>query len=340
MEKISCNICGSWNHELILKDLKDINFGIEGQFNIVRCIRCDLAFLNPRPSENKIHKYYTDKYRDGQGILFQNPSNLSLSVRFRSIKRKLLSKIFLGLEHQENKFNMIRRSIAKILHLWPRISAELDETGLSILPSFKNRAKVLEVGFGGGLWLQNARDYGWNVAGVELNKEIVKKAKTLGYRVYSGKFTDIDFGDQKFELIYMNHVLEHTFSPKETLLKCNSLLTEKGWLYIRIPNFNSIAQIVFGPIHYQLDVPRHLFFFTESSIKKILSVTEFNIIKIRYISKPLPWIKSMAQLDDLKQFANELKLYQTEWFNHFKIITQKINNYGLGDDLVVLCKKK
>ena len=57
METIKCPICCSSNysHYAYLNDRLNIDENIK--FNLVRC-KCNLIFLNPRPSEEEISKYY------------------------------------------------------------------------------------------------------------------------------------------------------------------------------------------------------------------------------------------------------------------------------------------
>ena len=58
MEKINCPICGSNNNTFYLS-LKDRLGPDKGKtFNLVKC-DCNFVFLNPRPSELEISKYYS-----------------------------------------------------------------------------------------------------------------------------------------------------------------------------------------------------------------------------------------------------------------------------------------
>ena len=59
METISCPICNSsnFNNHLFLNDR--YNFKSKIKFSIVKCF-CNFVFLNPRPNENEISKYYND----------------------------------------------------------------------------------------------------------------------------------------------------------------------------------------------------------------------------------------------------------------------------------------
>lgn len=63
MEYINCILCNKNNTETILTG-KDLRYKISDEaFTIVRCKKCKLVYLNPRPSKNIISKYYPNNYR-------------------------------------------------------------------------------------------------------------------------------------------------------------------------------------------------------------------------------------------------------------------------------------
>ena len=58
LEIINCPICDAVEHRLIFKS-KDYRFKASDEtFNIVRCIKCDFIFLNPRPSQSESAIFY------------------------------------------------------------------------------------------------------------------------------------------------------------------------------------------------------------------------------------------------------------------------------------------
>jgi 2-polyprenyl-3-methyl-5-hydroxy-6-metoxy-1,4-benzoquinol methylase len=62
MEYIKCNLCGSAQSTLLYR-CKDYFLSIsEVEYNVVRCSDCGLVFVNPRPTEEEIHSYYTKVY--------------------------------------------------------------------------------------------------------------------------------------------------------------------------------------------------------------------------------------------------------------------------------------
>lgn len=62
MERIHCPLCGADDANLIFKR-KDLRHHIsEEEFCVVRCRRCSLVYVNPRPTEKEIHRYYPEEF--------------------------------------------------------------------------------------------------------------------------------------------------------------------------------------------------------------------------------------------------------------------------------------
>lgn len=62
METVPCDVCGSTEFEGV-RDLSDLMHGTTPRaFRLVRCRRCDLLFLNPRPRPEAISQLYPADY--------------------------------------------------------------------------------------------------------------------------------------------------------------------------------------------------------------------------------------------------------------------------------------
>jgi 2-polyprenyl-3-methyl-5-hydroxy-6-metoxy-1,4-benzoquinol methylase len=66
VEYIHCPLCDADNTRLIFKR-KDLRYHVsEEDFCVVRCRKCSLVYVNPRPTEAEIHAYYTDEFYNTQ----------------------------------------------------------------------------------------------------------------------------------------------------------------------------------------------------------------------------------------------------------------------------------
>ncbi len=64
MECITCPLCESDDAD-VLFERRDLTYGItDVAFMVVRCRRCALVYVNPRPTEIEIHKYYPEEFYD------------------------------------------------------------------------------------------------------------------------------------------------------------------------------------------------------------------------------------------------------------------------------------
>src|SRR6266851_781666 len=66
MEYICCPLCEA-DHTKLLFKRKDLTYYIsDDAFCVVRCQRCGLIYVNPRPTAEEIHVYYPEEFYDTQ----------------------------------------------------------------------------------------------------------------------------------------------------------------------------------------------------------------------------------------------------------------------------------
>ena len=155
--------------------------------------------------------------------------------------------------------------------------------------------KALEIGCGNGWMLNALSENGWEVMGFERNEEQAKRvARDCGFQVFSGDLGQIK--DQKFDLILLFNVIEHLSHPKEVLQQCRELLTERGVLILNAPNLTSWQSRLTGPDWAHLDVPRHLFHFSQKSFEVTLESCGMEITRVytvSWIHDPYGWVASL-----------------------------------------------
>ena len=100
----------------------------------------------------------------------------------------------------------------------------------------------LEVGFGGGALLTTAAEFGYEVVGLDLREESVRRMRALGFDARHGDLMACD-GDEigRFDVVSLADVLEHMPFPKRALLHVRELLRPGGALFVSMPNMDSFA---------------------------------------------------------------------------------------------------
>jgi 2-polyprenyl-3-methyl-5-hydroxy-6-metoxy-1,4-benzoquinol methylase len=138
---------------------------------------------------------------------------------------------------------------------------------------------VLDVGCGSGNLMEALRGSGHeDLYGVDFDPKAIRVARGAGLDVSVGEVSDIERRD--FDIVLMNHVIEHLPSPEETLNEVRARLKPGGTFIIRTPNSRSFLAKRFGSDWRGLEPPRHLNIFTTASLAQLAAKTGFKTVEI------------------------------------------------------------
>lgn len=129
-----------------------------------------------------------------------------------------------------------------------------------------DKTTLLDIGAGTGNFILQAKKSGWSVTGIEPNSSARQKASEKGIELLD-EIKKIR--GEKFNVITLWHVLEHLSNIKSTFQNIVSHLEQDGTLVIAVPNFKSHDAKYYGGFWAGYDVPRHLYHFSQSAIKKL-----------------------------------------------------------------------
>ncbi len=113
--------------------------------------------------------------------------------------------------------------------------------------SFKD---VLDVGFGTGYSLEQFKRLGIDPIGITLDSDELQLATALKYDVRLMDMAFLDFADESFDLVWCRHTLEHSVMPMIALLEFNRVLKPGGYLYVEVPQDESVHTD--NPNHYSM----------------------------------------------------------------------------------------
>ena len=138
--------------------------------------------------------------------------------------------------------------------------------------------RVLDVGCGRGVLLQEFRRRGWEVQGTELSESAASYARqTLKIPVEIGDLETIGFPPNYFDAITLWHVLEHVADPRALLAEIRRILKPDGVLLVAVPNFGSLEARVSKDKWFHLDVPRHVTHFSATTLERALNENGFDL---------------------------------------------------------------
>ncbi|MBI2541621.1 class I SAM-dependent methyltransferase [Candidatus Woesearchaeota archaeon] len=237
-EFVSCNLCNSDSSKKIME--------VNG-FNIVKCKKCGLIYVNPRLKENKLHQIYNEGYFNNQAF---NGSELP----------------FYGYEGYIEEKEDIRATFSRRLKRINKLC---------------RKGRLLDIGCAFGFFLELARDDGWDAKGIEISEHAYKYAKNvLKLPVFNKTLEKAEFKQNSFDAVTIFDVIEHLPDPKSMLKEIRKILKPNGLLAITTPNIGSIAARLLGKNWEEVKrVREHIYFFSEDTLKKMLESLNFELLK-------------------------------------------------------------
>jgi SAM-dependent methyltransferase len=166
---------------------------------------------------------------------------------------------------------------------------------LKFIQRYRSGGRLLEIGSAAGYFLSEARDAGFEVQGLDLTNHFVKfSEEVLGVPAFEGTLKEAPFADGSFDIIYHRNVLSHLAYPVEEFAIMHRLLAPGGILIFETGNVAELPAEEAGI----LELPDHLYHFSEMAILKLLQKTNFlhlRTYRFMLISQ-LPFIRKIKQI--------------------------------------------
>jgi len=141
---------------------------------------------------------------------------------------------------------------------------------------YKKTGKFLDVGAGVGTLLSVAAKQGFVVQGVEVSSWAANFARTeKGLPVQTGTLEAAAFGAREFDVVVINHVLEHVQDPVALLREAGRILKDDGLLVIGVPNIGSIMAGLVRSRWASLRPEEHIWHFTPATLRSLIGRSGF-----------------------------------------------------------------
>ncbi|MCX7915934.1 MAG: class I SAM-dependent methyltransferase [Verrucomicrobiae bacterium] len=262
LENVPCNLCGG-NDTVLHYRGRDTRFETTPrmEFEVHRCRRCGLIFLNPRPTGARLGLFYPDSYNVyNQPIEEPEPTGRG------------------GLAGLNDR-------------LWRRIAGmKLREKQRLITQYCPQPGRLLDVGCASGKFLAAMKTVGWDIAGLEMSALAVERARqALGPVVEQGTLETAPWPENSFDVVTLFHVLEHVPDPVGALRRIRWLLRPGGIVVVLVPNgaiweFRVLGQRDSNP----LEIPRHFYHYTPATLCGLASKADLEVLKIKPLAGTLP----------------------------------------------------
>ena len=236
--------------QVVHEQLTDRIFGAPGTWSFRRCVdpRCGLMWVDPMPFPDETIKLYDAYYTHPPDEGVEEPSSVNTGPK--AAVKSILARL---LPHRRHVY-------------------------LSRLGYLEDLApgRVLEVGCGSGAFLRQVTRAGWSAFGLDFDPQAIAAICALpGVEARVGDLLSMQFEAALFDAVVMNNVIEHLSDPKAVFSECSRILKRGGQLVMVTPSSASLGYRTFGEDWRGLEVPRHLYVFSPTALKKFATDAGF-----------------------------------------------------------------
>lgn len=228
------------------------SLNLTAEHGVSRCRDCRLLFLNPRPTEAEYEQLYSGS---GGELARQYPV--------------------------PEGFYEAREA--------PRL-AEYGRK-LDILASHGISGRILEIGCCTGLFLNEARQRGFEVEGIEPGEDNRRIARSrFGLELHAGRIEGHDFAPGSFDVVFTSHVFEHLADPLAVARRTCEWVRPGGFLMAEVPNqFNTLPKLRSRWLRRikrrerSIRSIHHTVFFSPRTLRLLGRLSGFEIVHIRNV---------------------------------------------------------
>jgi SAM-dependent methyltransferase len=249
----ACPVCNQTRLRTLMQ-VPDFETGT-GEYGLVECGDCGLAFTSPRPLESELPMLYADR----------------TTTDFPNAHATIVQRV---------RENAIDSYLAR-------------ELG-TIQKTSHTPFTVLDFGCGDGALalglLRHARACGAiaQVTAVDFHSDV--PASLVGADASKVRYlshTSWRETGERYDAVFLRHVLEHHPDPRRLLSRLSRMLRPGGRLFVEVPNRRSVWAAVFGRYYFGYYIPRHLMHFDRRSLRLAAETSGLRCVSLRLGHTPL-----------------------------------------------------
>jgi len=131
-----------------------------------------------------------------------------------------------------------------------------------------------------------AGEGGWQASGIEISKFACDFAREhLHLDVRCGTLAETVLAPQSFDVVTMWDYLEHSLDPARELALANKVLKPGGLVALTSPDIASMPARIWGPRWMGIKDGEHLYYFSPSTIERLLSKAGFRMVRLEHVGK-------------------------------------------------------
>lgn len=214
---------------------------------------------------------------------------------------------------------------------------------LDRLDGARASGRMLDYGFGAGDLMREARDRGWDVAGIEYSDNARDRAREDGFDVAKDA---AGFSPGTYDVVTMIEVVEHLPDARKALGEAFGLLRPGGFLYVTTPNARGLNARFLGLDWSVVGPPDHRVLFSRGGLIALARAAGFRVESVRAEGlNPSEWRTRQrsaglttsgpapaANLNDRMEASRALSIFK-------RTTNLGLSALGLGDTLKMMARR-
>lgn len=212
-------------------------------------------WLNPRPAREEVARLYAEYY-----------THVPVGEMTGSLWEQAVTHVLL----RKYGYPITTKACwrARMLSWFPTV-ADAAAMEVAKLPPRRGR-QLLDFGCGSGHFMLRMAQGGWEVHGVEPDPKAAEALRSKYRMPIRTSLADAEDWVERFDVIVLNHVIEHLDDPIVVLRDLSTMLAPGGEILIATPNPESLGCRIFRRYWRGLEAPRHFNLFTCASLNQAL----------------------------------------------------------------------
>jgi SAM-dependent methyltransferase len=224
-------------------------------FSAMRCRRCGLVYLNPRPILEEFPRIYPPDYH-----AFEFSSE-EFGFVYKVRRRLEANRLLAWCENLPDAARIIDIGCGDGFHL-------------ELLRDFGEKT--------------------WTLEGVDADERAALMAEKKGLKVHCGLLENLGLAENSYDLAFLIMTVEHVADPPQLLRDVRSILKPGGRVVIVTDNTDSLDFKLFKDRHWGgYHFPRHWNLFNPKTMRRLAEKTEMEVESLTTQVSPVNWVYSI-----------------------------------------------
>jgi len=224
------------------------------EFSFVACAACGHHYLRDRPEPSELPRIYPPSYGN-----YQAGRSRALTFRVKNLLDGRWLRSLAREVGQPRALLDVGCADGRLLDLARRVLPELEQ-----------------------------------VEGVEVSEQAARAALDNGHRVHIGSIDEVELPAARYDLVFLQQVIEHVYEPARVCHKLRECLRPGGLAILETPTRESLDCRLFrrrywGGYHF----PRHFNLFSETSLRRLAEQQGLEWVRTHYQPQPVHWAWSL-----------------------------------------------